>query len=104
MHRTVGIEVGLISAIPWICALAAVYFLPRMADRWRTHRGFAALTLLVAGCASFAFPTAGPRAAVMALSIAVSGFIAVQPLFWTFPTRYLADRKRPEKRLHRAGN
>jgi MFS family permease len=92
MHRTVGIEVGLISAIPWICALAAVYFLPRMADRWRTHRGFAALTLLVAGCASFAFPTAGPRAAVMALSIAVSGFIAVQPLFWTFPTGYLADR------------
>ncbi|MGA2730101.1 MAG: hypothetical protein ABSE96_20005, partial [Terracidiphilus sp.] len=47
---------------------------------------------LVAGCASFAFPTAGPRAAVMALSIAVSGFIAVQPLFWTFPTGYLADR------------
>ena len=26
------------------------------------------------------------------LSIAVSGFIAVQPLFWTFPTGYLADR------------
>ncbi len=92
MHRTVGIEVGLISAIPWICALAAVYFLPRTADRWHTHRGFAAFTLLVAGCASFAFPTAGPRAAVMALSIAVSGFIAVQPLFWTFPTGYLADR------------
>ena len=26
------------------------------------------------------------------LSIAVSGFIAVQPLFWTFPTGYMADR------------
>jgi hypothetical protein len=26
------------------------------------------------------------------LSIAVSGFIVVQPLFWTFPTGYLADR------------
>ena len=25
------------------------------------------------------------------LSIAVSGFIAAQPLFWTFPTGYLAD-------------
>jgi hypothetical protein len=29
---------------------------------------------------------------LLALSIAVSGFIAVQPLFWTFPTGYLADR------------
>ena len=26
------------------------------------------------------------------LSLAVAGFIAVQPLFWTFPTGYLADR------------
>jgi nitrate/nitrite transporter NarK len=25
------------------------------------------------------------------LSIAVSGFISVQPIFWTFPTAYLAD-------------
>jgi nitrate/nitrite transporter NarK len=47
---------------------------------------------LVSGCASFVFPTAGPRIGLVALSIAVSGFIAVQPLFWTFPTSYLADR------------
>ena len=26
------------------------------------------------------------------LSLAVAGFISVQPLFWTFPTGYLADR------------
>lgn len=92
MHRTVGVEVGLVSAVPWICALAAVYLLPRTADRWHTHRGFAALTLLIAGCASFAFPTAGPGLGLSMLAIAVSGFIAVQPLFWTFPTGYLADR------------
>jgi nitrate/nitrite transporter NarK len=28
----------------------------------------------------------------MALSLAVSAFVGVQPLFWTFPTGYLADR------------
>lgn len=92
LNRTVGIEVGLISAVPWICALAAVYFLPRLADRWHAHRGFAALTLLIAGCASFVFPTAGPGPGLLMLAIAVSGFIAVQPLFWTFPTGYLVDR------------
>ena len=92
LHRPAGFQVGLVSAMPWMCALVAVYCLPRAADKWDAHRGLAALTLLIAGCASFAFPTAGPLMGLVALSIAVSGFIAVQPLFWTFPTNYLADR------------
>jgi MFS family permease len=92
LHRSAGFIVGLVSVLPWLCALAAVYFLPRAADRWHTHRLFAAITLLCAGSASFAFPTAGPRVGLLMLAITVSGFIAVQPLFWTFPTGYLADR------------
>lgn len=91
LHKPAGFEVGLVSAIPWLCTLAVVYVLPRVADEWRIHRPLAALLLLVSGCASFVFPTAGPRLGLAALSIAVSGFIAVQPLFWTFPTAYLAD-------------
>jgi MFS family permease len=90
--KPTGFAVGLVSAVPWMCALFAVYYLPLIADRWRSHRGFAALALLVSGCASFASPTAGPRLGLLMLSIAVSGFIAAQPLFWTFPTGYLADR------------
>jgi MFS family permease len=91
LHKPAGLEVGLVSSIPWICTLAAVYYFPKLADRWRNHRQVAALILLVAGCASFVFPTAGPKIGLVALSIAVSGFISVQPLFWTFPTAYLAD-------------
>jgi MFS family permease len=92
LGKPAGLEVGLVSAIPWLCALAAVLWLPRLADKLNLHRRLAALTLLIAGCASFAFPTAGPLLGLTALSIAVSGFLAVQPLFWTFPTGYLADR------------
>jgi MFS family permease len=92
LNKPAGIEVGLVSAIPWVCALVVVFWLPRSADRWNKHRLFAALTLLISGIASFVFPTTGPQAGLIALSIAVSGFIAVQPLFWTFPTGYLADR------------
>ena len=92
IHRPAGLEVGSVSAIPWVCALVAVYWLPRVADKRGNHRPLAALTLLIAGIASFAFPTAGPAVGLLALSLAVSGFIAVQPLFWTFPTGYLADR------------
>jgi hypothetical protein len=55
------------------------------------RRQLAALTLLVSGCAIFVFPTVGPGLGLVALSVAVSGFISVQPLFWTFPSAYLAD-------------
>jgi MFS family permease len=92
LHKPVGLEVGWLSAVPWVFALFAIYILPRVADRRKNHRRLAAFCLLAAGCASLVFPTAGPVAAMVALSIAVSGFIAVQPLFWTFPTGYLADR------------
>ncbi|HEY1646762.1 MAG TPA: MFS transporter [Terracidiphilus sp.] len=92
MHKPAGFVVGLVTAIPWICATIATYWLPKKADRWKNHRIMAAWVLFVAGCASFAFPTAPPWAGLLALSVAVSGFVAVQPLFWTLPTGYLADR------------
>lgn len=92
LHKPVGLEVGLVSSIPWICTLAAVYFLPRVADKFHRHRQLASLTMLASACASFVFPSAGPLMGLLALSIAVSGFIGVQPLFWMFPTKYLADR------------
>ncbi len=92
LHKPAGLEVGVVSAIPWICTLAAVYFLPLAADRWRTHRQLGALALFISACASFAFPGLKPLPGLIALSLAVSGFIAVQPIFWTFPTSYLADR------------
>jgi MFS family permease len=92
VHQPEGFLVGALSAIPWLCALAAVYFLPRAGDIHRNHRQLASLTLLISGLASFAFPSTGPVLGLVMLSIAVSGFVAVQPLFWTFPTGYLADR------------
>jgi sugar phosphate permease len=92
LHKPEGFEVGAVSAVPWICALAATYLLPRLGDKRNSHRSLAVLTLFVAGAASFAFPSCGPAWGLAMLSIAVSGFIAVQPLFWTFPTAYFADR------------
>ena len=92
IHKPAGLEVGLVTAIPWVCALCAVFFLSRVADRYNSHRKLAAIALFIAGCAAFAFPSAGPLMGLVTLSVAVSGFIAVQPLFWTLPTGYMADR------------
>lgn len=91
LGKTVGIEVGFASAIPWVCALAATYWIPRTADRHQNHRFLAVLVLAVSGFASVLFPAGTPIIALFALCVAASGFIAVQPLFWTFPTSYLAD-------------
>jgi MFS family permease len=92
MHKPAGFEVGAVTAIPWICATIACYWLPKRADRKKNHRAMAAWVLFAGGVASFVFPASGPRMGLLALSIAVSSFVAVQPLFWTFPTGYLADR------------
>jgi MFS family permease len=92
INKPQGLEVGMVSAIPWICAAVSTWWLPKMADRWRSHRAMAIMALSIAGFASLAFPTAGPREGILALSVAISGLIAVQPIYWTFPTGYLADR------------
>lgn len=90
LHKSAGVEVGLVSAIPWVCALIATFYLSRAADRHANHRSLAAYCLLASGCASILFPTSGPALALIALCLAASGLIAVQPLFWTFPSNDLS--------------
>jgi MFS family permease len=92
LEKPAGIEVGLVSAIPWVCALAAAFWVPRLADNWKRHRQLASITLLISGCASLSLPMIGSHMGLVALSIAISGLIAAQPLFWTLPTSYLAGR------------
>ena len=87
----VGLKVGLVTAIPWICALIAAYTIPRFSDRTGERRITAAVTLAMGGLGIAASVSTGsPLLALIALSFAAAGFIAVQPLFWTFPTSYLA--------------
>lgn len=89
--KKVGFEVGLVTAIPWICALAAAYLIPRYSDRTGERRVPAALTLALSGIGiAVSVATPSPLISLLALCVAAAGFIAVQPLFWTFPTGYLA--------------
>ncbi len=90
MGESVGLRVGLVAAVPWICALALTWYVPRRADATHTHRRWAVVLLVLAGCGIGVSGVAhSPLAALLALCCAASGFIAAQPLFWTFPTRYL---------------
>src|SRR5579863_1138221 len=54
LHKPAGLEVGLVTAIPWMCTLIAVYYLPKLADERGNHKALAAVILLISGAASFA--------------------------------------------------
>lgn len=90
LGKKVGFEVGLVTAIPWVCALVATWFVPRLAERTGRHAVLAFVTLVVSGLGIGVSVNAGsPLVALVALCFAAAGFIAVQPLFWAFPTNYL---------------
>ncbi|MDR5882625.1 MFS transporter [Caballeronia sp. LZ032] len=86
----VGLRVGLVTALPWLAAVVVTWIVPRYADRTGRHRLCAVALLLMSGVAIAVSGLAGhPAISLIALCCAASGFIAAQPLFWTFPTRYL---------------
>ena len=90
MGKNVGLLVGLVTAIPWLCALVATFFVPRLAERVGRHALIAFVTLAISGGGiALSVNTGSPLIAMVALCLAASGFIAVQPLFWSFPTSYM---------------
>ena len=89
--QKLGFQASLVTAIPWVFALAAVAFFPGLADRTRKHRTIGCALLL--GTA-FGIIISGalsdyPVLAIAGLSLAAMGFVAMSPIFWTLPTEYL---------------
>ena len=87
----VGLLVGVVAAIPWGCALLAAWLIPGIAERTQQYRRVASGTLVMAAVGmavsvSFSSPLVG----IVALCFAAAGFIAVQPVFWTFPSNTLS--------------
>jgi nitrate/nitrite transporter NarK len=89
MGRSVGLAVGLVTTVPWICAIAATLLLTRWADRRGAHLPLAVIALAASAAGIALSAQSPPLAALAALCLAAAGFISAQPLFWTFPTRYL---------------
>jgi MFS family permease len=82
---TTDLTVGLLSSIPWVCAVFAMYFAAKWQDRAKSKRPLLALALLVAAAGTFAAAIASPVAALVFLAIAAMGFKSASPLFWTIP-------------------
>jgi MFS family permease len=88
----VGVQVGLLSAIPWLCALAILLLLRSVGDLYPRYRVQLCAGLLataavgIAASAAFASVTL----AFAALCLVASGLVASQIMFWTLPSATLA--------------
>lgn len=84
----VGLAVGAWTAIPWLVALPATLGVARWADRSGGYARLSALMLvLAAGGIALSGFSDGLMATEAAFCLAVCGFVAAQPLFWTLPSR-----------------
>jgi len=91
LGSSMGLEVGLVSSIPWASALLGVSLIPPWCDRRGNSRGVGAIILGLSGCSLALSAVAGsPVLALAALSAAACGLIVSPALFWTLPTGLLA--------------
>ena len=85
----VGTMVGFVSAIPWIFALIATIYLPRISDKTGMRGSLAAIIIALSGIGYFISSTTIPIIGIAALCIVAVGNLACQPIFWTMPSRIL---------------
>ena len=82
--------VGLLSAIPYLCALIALPFVGMSSDRTNARRLHCALPMVLAALALLSLPaTSGVGSALALLSLAAIGSIASSSQFWVLPTAFL---------------
>ncbi|NNB02861.1 MFS transporter [Pseudomonas fragi] len=86
----IGLKVGALTSIPWIATVIMLYLVTRHADRKGQQTRYAALMLALAAVGMVGSTLSGNLVLVIvAFCVAAAGFITVQPLFWTLPTRFL---------------
>ena len=89
---TGNLHIGLLSAIPFGCAIVAMNLIGRSADARRERRWHLIVPALMGavgfvGAALFADNTA---ISIAALSLAAAGVLTCAPLFWSLPTSFLS--------------
>jgi len=85
-----NINIGFISAIPYVCTFVAMILLGRSSDRYRERRWHLVVPAVVAAAGFVAVTVApNPTIAVIALSVAAAGCLSCAPLFWALPTAFL---------------
>ncbi|MGS0743809.1 MFS transporter, partial [Glaciimonas sp. GG7] len=87
-----ALNIGLVSAIPYLCAVVAMILIGRSSDRLRERRWHLMLPALL-GAVGFvvsALVADNTVIAIIFLSFAAIGVLTCSPLFWSLPTAFLS--------------
>ncbi|MEU7720223.1 MFS transporter [Streptomyces tibetensis] len=75
-------QVGLLSAIPWICAVIAMYTTSHFTDRAPDRRPYLAIALVLSAIGTFLATLGSPWFGLAALTLAAVGGKCAATLFW----------------------
>lgn len=94
LGRTDPLEVGVLSALPWLAIGAGMILNARHSDRSGERYGHLAFPMLLAAAALFgaAMLTHNGPLALAALMLGGLGLGAAQSVFWTVPTKFVGAR------------
>jgi MFS family permease len=87
-----ALDVGLLTAIPYSCAVAAMLLIAKSADRTRERRWHFAIASGLGGLGLLLSTIYGSDVvfAMAALSLGTAGLLATMPVFWTYPSAILS--------------
>ncbi|MGB4135160.1 MAG: MFS transporter, partial [Microbacterium sp.] len=91
--QQVGLQVGLLVAVPWFIGAFGLYFFGRYANTTLRRRRLGVLFyLLTAFCivgSAWAGATEQPLLGMVFITLAVLSFMSVSPITWSYPTAFL---------------
>nr|WP_241560704.1 MFS transporter [Sinirhodobacter populi] len=86
-----NLMIGLLGAIPFICAIIAMAIFSRSADRHRERRWHLVAPALIGAVGFIVAATASSTTiSIIFLSLAAAGVLSCAPLFWSLPTAILS--------------
>ncbi|MFF1569544.1 MFS transporter [Streptomyces sp. NPDC058293] len=85
-------QVGLLTSVPWLFAIGAVWVCGRISDRMGKRRPLLITLLLIGSVGTLLAVYVSPWLGLGALCIAAVGFKPASPIFWTIPQSYLDAR------------
>ena len=89
---TGALNIGLISAIPFVCAVFAMVLIGRHSDKMRERRWHLIVPALLGAVGFIVSAIAADNTviAIIFLSLAAMGVLTCSPLFWSLPTAFLS--------------
>lgn len=84
---TNDVTVGLLSSVPWVFAMAAMFVLARIGDRTDRRKPLLIGALVAAAVGSYLAAVASPWLALVMLTVAAMGFKSISPIFWPIVQR-----------------